>query len=642
MTSYTPQITSLLPSSIVHTRCILVEGQVPGVSHGDVCMTPATSGTTIRYAIRNGIFKSLIPLVPGENEIRLSYTDPQTGEIHSSLFYCQYQPLQQNPPLKLVIIVGADSPERYDDVPNPRHPPNLSTAIKKLRMAGYLWAAYTAAEMAHGGFGHRSFRLDEAWGPDTLSCQTNEPQQTAYVRVIRSKYTTEEIRNPERAQQNARAGSASGLFDIALQALQTNSETNGPKEHVAALFLDAHYDGKLITGHAALGGGTAQHSLAIFGSHSLFSWPTYLEDVEQCFSDETPVNTDYCGIDGEGRSYFTACNVGVGAMMHEVGHLFGCPHQENGVMLRDYVRLHRSITAIEPRSAMSIVGMGMCSWHRLDKLRFAGHPSFALPGDPVPLSGSVSCLPGLDGLRVQSASGIRVVEIYVEGHEFPKSWIETNPDPIYSGAMTLSETSIRQKLQHIGSSGTIKLQIIASNNQTMVLDNLQKLLNPERISELGNISAFSSPLLGAQDGSHNKFFLPPAISEITVHSGACLDGIEFHSLQPQQQALPAKQSFFHTKTRVNSSQVLLLGKRGGSPHSYKLAPNEFVIGFSVRSGAWIDGLAIITNLRISPFFGNEQGGSAHELRAPPGYRVCGIQGVVGDWVNRFGIMYTSM
>lgn len=574
-------------------------------------------------SVRNSRFRALIPLSPGENEIELLYYCAVSGRPYSSWFYCTYSPLLHNPPLKLVIIVGSDSPCSYDEVPDPKNPSNLDTAIRKFRLAGYLWSAYTQCEMLNNGFGNRTFRLDEGWLLDNISNQAETFGNTAHIHVLRSKYTVAEIRDPSRAQQNPEASDANGLFDIALQALREHDATNGPKEYVAALFLDATYDrgNNLITGHAALGGGNGQHQLAIFGSQSLFSWPTCLEEIEGCFTDTTPVNTDYCGIDVEGRNYFTACNVGIGAMMHEVGHLFGCPHQEHGVMLRDYIRLHRSLTALEPDKANELVGDGTCHWHRLDILRFAGHPSFALPDDLVMPGGGVSCLPIDNGLQITSLSGVRVIEIYKHGREYPVTWIETDD----STSFIIQAAEIMARMGHEATeASSIKLNIIARNNESLEIHELASLLRSENVSGIGQV--FKSPTLGIQDGEFQQIYLPPNISDIRIFSGLCLDGLEFHS--PQNQA----------SQRVIQS----FGTQNGSPDDFTIARDEFLVGFTVRSGAWIDAIQVHTNKCSSPMYGSREGGSVTELRCPAGYRVCGIFGNIGQWVNKFGMMYTRM
>jgi hypothetical protein len=62
--------------------------------------------------------------------------------------------------------------------------------------------------------------------------------------------------------------------------------------------------------------------------------------------------------------------------------LFDCPHQRSGVMMRNYIRLNRSFSVIEPHGPLALNG-DECAWHRLDLLRFRAHPCYSLPTDQV-------------------------------------------------------------------------------------------------------------------------------------------------------------------------------------------------------------------------------------------------------------------
>ena len=80
----------------------------------------------------------------------------------------------------------------------------LDLAVKKFRMAAYLWQAFTGEQMNRYKFGRRCFRFEDSWEPGTLSYQdwgTNQFRTQAKVHVIRSNKSVAEIRDLERAQQ---------------------------------------------------------------------------------------------------------------------------------------------------------------------------------------------------------------------------------------------------------------------------------------------------------------------------------------------------------------------------------------------------------------------------------------------------------
>jgi len=68
---------------------------------------------------------------------------------------------------------------------------------------------------------------------------------------------------------------------------------------------------------------------------------------------------------------------------------------------------------------------------------------------------------------------------------------------------------------------------------------------------------------------------------------------------------------------------------------------EKIMGYYIRSGAWVDGLQVITNNRRSDVFGNKNGGSGHELVPPQGYEIVGLSGNIQAWVYSIGIVYVA-
>ncbi|CAF1472032.1 unnamed protein product, partial [Adineta ricciae] len=387
---FTPCITSHPPDSEVHCRLRLVEGTCGSSSittNGDIqIIADRNNFPTQTFPVRNGRFKILIHLSSGENRIQLSFSDDQHRR--------------------------------------------------------YLWQTYTASQMFSNGFGHRTFRLDESYQRDTLSGEDQSQRETVMIHVLKSKYTTAQIRHPSRAQQNLNDKNKNILFDIALEAIRSKFQEE--RNYVAVLLLNSHYEDNLITDHAALGSGSidAQYSGC---------WLTR--------------NT---GIDAEGDKYWIACNVGLGAMLHEIGHALGCPYEQNGILLK-------------------------------------------------------------------STNGILAIEFYLERDKVAKSWIDYLENP--PAEVILWKEELRSRVNGEG-----------------------KINTP---------SHATGPLI-----------------EVVFHSGLALDGLEFF-------------------TKEHS---VLFGKRGGSSHDFPMENGEFIQGFGVRSGVWIDAVQIVTNKKRSEWFGDIAGG----------------------------------
>lgn len=84
---------------------------------------------------------------------------------------------------------------------------------------------------------------------------------------------------------------------------------------------------------------------------------------------------------------------------------------------------------------------------------------------------------------------------------------------------------------------------------------------------------------------------------------------------------------------------------------------EILLGFYVRAGHWIDAIEVLTSLgRKSGVFGNATGGSGYvilldswvtifltnllryNLIPPLGYKVAGLSGSCGDWIDGFSLI----
>ena len=547
---------------------------------------------------------------------------------HSSWICINYLPLISMPPLDLVILMGRDSEGTFDAVPErkQREGNGLETAIRKFKMAAYLWQAFTGEQMNRNNFGRRCFRLEEEWQPGSLSQRDAEipsMRNEAKIHIVRTDKTVAELRDLDRAQQYQPATKKGELFSIAMDAVRDHFKPRpGQVRYVSVLLLDTHWDSQagVVRGHAALGGGAGDIQLAVFGSHSLQSYPSNFEEVVSAFTDCTRTDTRFVANDcSESGSNWEAANIGIGAHLHETGHLFGCPHQESGVMLRDYVRLNRTFVSREPYSTRTkepgqrlCLPSDECAWHRLDCLRFRYHPCFRLPSDPPANADDSVQVWAVDNgnVLVTAASGIAWIELFAQADDVCKSSIEYldkfNLMAPLPRQILLTENELRSKLPSDKRKSKIKVEIFSGGQGKHTIDNFSDLVSKDarvkiQSAQFGNSQfGFRGGKLGfsQQEGSRpEEIILKSAVDPknfmmaVKIYAGFAFDGIEF---------------FYEN----NTSQ--LFGKRGGSSSEFALDTRrgEFIMGFYLRAGLWIDGIQIITNLgRKSEVYGNPHGGS---------------------------------
>lgn len=593
---FAPRITSITDGSVVHAKVIVISGEInePQLRPMDGTLTvhhdkegQAFPPTT--WPVSESYFKALIYLSPGWNKLRFDFASPKLSSsgnsgpsAHCSHIMLNYLPLTSAPPLQLVILVGKDSPCTFDATPAriQNEGNDLSVAIRKFRMAAHLWQAFTTEQMFRHKLGRRCFRFEEEWQTGTLSIRDWEAgiqKNETRIHVVRSDHTVAELRDLNLAQQHQGAAKKGDLFGIASDAIRKYFNIKpGQRQYVACLILDSHWDKRAdtITAHAALGGGGEDLKLAIFGSHALQSYPSCIEEVIPAFMDCTKTDTNFVANDcNESGSSWEAANIGIGAHLHEVGHLLGAPHQEHGVMLRDYVRFNRTFCIKEPYSTRTkSPGMRVCrqedecGWHRLDALRFRYHPCFKLPGDEPSFSADDSiqyfCVDG-GRLIVLANSGVAFIEVRTDGADLCHQWSEyLSPDPrnsILPRQVTITEAELRARLPEDKKKGKISLQIWSGISQMVEIKDLGDALSQKNIIVLPPIKlgpkqddgvmmsmvgkslgdrrqGFKSKKLGLSQMEGSKpqeiilqscIYQSKLLTSVRIWAGHALDGIEF-------------------------------------------------------------------------------------------------------------------
>lgn len=652
----------------------------------------------LTFPVNSQFFKATILLSSGEN--RLTFiTD--TNVIQTVT--CFYTPLTQNKPIHLCLIVAKDSPLKFDSPKSQiakEGGNDLKLAIKKLRIAARLMQAYTNEQMIRNGFGHRVMNFVEEFTSDTQFRSKETMRNTVKIHIVRSERTLKEIRDPNVAQQNSKGTNTGALFGWAMDALRSYGGPFAPKEppvQAACIYLDGHWNGNLILGHAALGGGDDNIKLAIFGSHGLYSWPTCMEDIVPYFLDHTKTSLSEVANDcNECGSHWECLTVTLGAFMHEIGHSLGSPHQVSGVMLRDYTRLNRSFLTQEAFSIRTnsyganppIYPKEECTWHRLDMLRFLFHPaftreydyydpSFYRPSRNGKFSVPKPAIYAMDNntCKFSSQTGIYCIEVIAEdlarGHleYLPKSL--NGPGPQKEVIVSLKDLQDLLPADKTKYRDSFNIRVLACNSPDANFDKFPSLLKTslipmEKYGYSAKVQGIKSQLLGSTQRGTDVGILAVDITKVfaaRIYHGGALDGVRFYvqdadaNTVKNQNSSPVVPPRTYLGKLTNtfrsnapqpgktgpSSKSILFGKQTANYTDITLEPNEIITGFNVRCGAWIDAIQIITNHgRITDMFGNKNGGSLGELIPPTGQNIIGIYGRVGQWIDAIGIVYATL
>ncbi|KAI1735133.1 metallopeptidase [Xylaria scruposa] len=661
LSQYAPQVTSIQNKSTVYQKVLLVTGVIGQDPHPQIDGTvfvyrPDKAFPSIAWPVQGAQFKALIYLLPGPNTICFEYQRPGSKAIHrSSIVLYMFDP-KNAPPLQLAILVAKDSPFASDHTPTREREEvnDLEVAIRKFRTAAYLWQSFTAEQMEKNGLGRRTFRFDEEWTNGTSHARDfheHTMRSEARVHIVRTDKTVAEMYDLEREQQSSNASEKSGIVGIAATALKDYFRIiPGQKQYVAVLVLDPHPDMKenMTTSHTTFGGQAGDDlQLAMFGSQFLQYYPATVSDVVKAFRDCSP--TDLKIVTNEGNvtgSSWEAAAYGIGAHLREVGRLLGSPHQEKGIMAKDFVTLNRAFMIREAYSTRTKSKGGPVelkdepTWHRLDLLRYRFHPLFRNATDKIPYpDGTVhGWVVDKDKLLVTASAGLLYMEIFAEGDEFCSTWIEYPLDGQMAKRTTLVEAELRERLPEAKRRSSLKIIVRSMSGGELVIDDLHQLCTTSSVKltsgPLGKV-AYRSTRIGAsqlRDSEAQEIIFSNAVASInrimirvTVYHGDAVDGIEFH---------------------YDDGSSQLFGKRGGKPGGDRFIMEihnaEVIVGFSVRVGSWIDAIQLITSTgRRSPIYGNASGGSMRTLFVPNGYKICGVSGSCGDWLDSLSLLITK-
>ncbi|PGH18904.1 hypothetical protein AJ80_04323 [Polytolypa hystricis UAMH7299] len=657
---YAPKVVSISDNSWVHQKVLLIYGQIGNPNQISVDGTLSVihnheSFSSITWPVCDSHFKALLHLTPGPNKLRLDFASSKVPNptLHSSWISINYLPLANMPPLQLAIILGKDSDGTVDA--NPDNQTDLSTAISKFRMAAYLWQAFTGEQMFRNNFGRRCFRLEEEWQPGTISSRDamlGQMRNEAKVHVIRCDKTVSELRRIAGAQQGCSAENDNELFHTAMDAVTRYFDLQpGQNRYVSALFLDTHVGttAQVATNHSAPGSSAGDVKLAIFGSQAIRSYPSCLEEVVPAFTDCARSDAPMFPNDGqEYGSNWEVLNYGIGGHLHQVGHMLGCSHGEDGIMTPDYSLLNRTFITRETYSTRTkspglrpCLPTDECSWHRLDTLRFRFHPCFRLPSDVPAVSGDdIQAWPVDNGkVLITCASGIAFIEIYSGDDEVCKSFMDyVNGDSGNCGIpkqIMLTESKLRERISEPKKAKGLRLKIFSGSLSTLAIEDICQVKSKQFIVKLPNGQAgyrgMSSPRPGSAGALAEELILDCAstqtklLTTVKIYHDAFITALEFCYEDSTSQV-------FGKRTGLQSAECDATDIRRG----------EALIGFLIKSGpSSVSGIEILTSLgRKTGVLGSAVGESSHTLIPPRGYGIAGISGSVDAHIETLSLIIT--
>lgn len=268
--------------------------------------------------VRNGAFKALVELGPGENTIEFS-TDRSGLPQRIVLIY---KP-QTNPHyVRLIWLADAEGQSDFA-VPDDSV---LQTAEARLRTAGLLLQCFTAERLHELGYGRRTFRLETD---------------------SRGQFVVHTLRAPKPAAHYQALADGIDFWGEINQFIDFRHSDPMAKNMVLASFTRKDPATGAMLAHTALGGG----ALGLFGSASLFSWPESISEAQAGFLDERSYDTSRVHDDSVDRGVrWALASTTMGATLHEMGHTFGLPHCHDNrcIMTRGFDHLNRFFTLHDP------------------------------------------------------------------------------------------------------------------------------------------------------------------------------------------------------------------------------------------------------------------------------------------------------
>lgn len=294
---------------IISYRLPILYGQCPG---GETSLNITVAGKNYTWPVEESYFKGAVLLERGENDICLQSS---TGSVSATL---HYEPEDNPKKIKTIYAIAANDDGQFLAAPGVAN--DLETAKQIVSVQSLMMQSATAEMLYRATGTHQTYSLVE------------DDDGMPLIEVFEVRETRDELYAMEGLD----------IYYSLQEQLQTEAQNN--YKYLVIMGFSSYADGQMLA-HAALGGG----NLGIFGGLHLHTCPRTIEEIPSRFSDDTQIDTDILPDDSAYRgSYWANCSTGMGASLHELGHTFGLPHTDYGIMARGIDHFNRLFMLAEP------------------------------------------------------------------------------------------------------------------------------------------------------------------------------------------------------------------------------------------------------------------------------------------------------
>jgi hypothetical protein len=238
-------------------------------------------------------------------------------------------------------------------------------------------------------------------------------------------------------------------------------------------------------------------------------------------------------------------------------------------------------------------------------------------------------------ILLTATTGIAFIEMYGEGDQVCHHFLEyLNTESTSNGLpkqVTVTESELRQRVYGTDKEKKkqVKISIFSGTLGSFTVDSISSLKSKNSQVKLPKGVGYRGCKLGISQLAESQpeqllldcaFQYKKLLTSIRIYHNDKLHGIEFLYEDATSQLFGNRDGMF--------DDFVLDTRRG-----------EILLGFYVRAGHWIDAIEILTSLgRKSGLFGNASGGSGYNLIPPLGYKIAGLTGSCGAWIDGLSLI----